>query len=126
MGHRAGQRGLATGGTPDRAPSSLATWVDLGRPNGRSTRGNAVTAECLSIAYSQRSEKLTGAHEVVHTYGWYLWKYNRDAKAKGITRTLRPQETVVVGEIRLDRFCQGTKQVPRKRAWRSSTCSRSS
>lgn len=28
---------------------------------------------------------LTGKHEVVHTYGWYLRRYIRDAKAKGVT-----------------------------------------
>jgi lysophospholipase L1-like esterase len=28
---------------------------------------------------------LTGKHEVVHTFGWYIRKYIRDAKAKGVT-----------------------------------------
>ena len=28
---------------------------------------------------------LTHQHEVVHTYGWYMRKYARDAKAKGAT-----------------------------------------
>jgi lysophospholipase L1-like esterase len=28
---------------------------------------------------------LTKQHEVVHTYGWYIRKYIRDAKAKGVT-----------------------------------------
>lgn len=28
---------------------------------------------------------LTGKREVVHSYGWYLRKYMRDAKAKGVT-----------------------------------------
>jgi rhamnogalacturonan acetylesterase len=28
---------------------------------------------------------LTGKHEVVHSYGWYIRKYIRDAKSKGVT-----------------------------------------
>ncbi len=60
---------------------------------------------------------LTGKHEVVHTYGWYLRKYVRDAKAKGMTPILlspvprRPKSPVVVGAIRLDRFGKATQQV---------------
>lgn len=45
---------------------------------------------------------LTKQHEVVHTYGWYLRKYIRDAKAAGITPivcSLVPRKTWKDGKI---------------------------
>jgi hypothetical protein len=41
-------------------------------------------------------------HETVHTYGWYLRKYIRDAKAKGVTPilcTLIPRKTWKDGKV---------------------------
>ncbi len=45
---------------------------------------------------------LTGKHEVVHTYGWYLRQYVRDAKAKGaipIICSLIPRKTWKDGKV---------------------------
>ena len=45
---------------------------------------------------------ITKQHEVVHTYGWYLRKFIRDAKAKGATPimcTLIPRKTWKDGKI---------------------------
>ncbi len=45
---------------------------------------------------------LTKQHEVVHTYGWYLRKYIRDAKAAGVTPivcSLVPRKTWKEGKI---------------------------
>jgi lysophospholipase L1-like esterase len=45
---------------------------------------------------------LTRRHEVVHTYGWYLRKYIRDAKAAGVTPivcSLVPRKTWKDGKI---------------------------
>jgi lysophospholipase L1-like esterase len=60
---------------------------------------------------------LTGKHEVVHTYGWYLRKYVRDAKAARMTPILvspvprRPKRPVDAERIELDRFGRATRQV---------------
>jgi rhamnogalacturonan acetylesterase len=60
---------------------------------------------------------LTGKHEVVHTYGWYLRKYVRDAIAKGMTPILlspiprRPKQPVDVSKITPDRFGRAARQV---------------
>lgn len=49
---------------------------------------------------------LTGGHETVHTYGWYLRRYIRDAKERGVIPvvcTPIPRKTWVDGHIKRDR-----------------------
>src|SRR5262245_24202475 len=60
---------------------------------------------------------LTGKHEVVHTYGWYLRKYVTDARAKGMTPILVspiphcPQRPVQAGEREPSRHVAWGEQV---------------
>jgi lysophospholipase L1-like esterase len=61
---------------------------------------------------------VTGKHEVVHTYGWYLRKYVTDAREKGMTPILcspiphRPRQPVdAVDPVEKSNFVVWSKQV---------------
>ena len=56
---------------------------------------------------------LTGQHEVVHTYGWYLRKFIDDAKAQGATAIVCspiPRKTMVNNKIPRDKYADWAKQ----------------
>jgi len=60
---------------------------------------------------------LTGKHEVVHTYGWYLRKYIADARAHGMTPIICspiphvPRAKVENGDVEKSRYVTWSEQV---------------
>ena len=60
---------------------------------------------------------LTGKHEVVHTYGWYLRKYVADARGKGMTPILCspiphcPQRPVELGSVEASNYVKWSAEV---------------
>ena len=63
---------------------------------------------------------ITGKHEVVHTYGWYLRKYIADARAKGLTPILcspiphRPKEAVEAGSLEKSNHVTWSEEVAKQ------------
>jgi len=64
---------------------------------------------------------VTGKHEVVHTYGWYLRKYVADAREKGMTPILcspiphRPRQPVEAADpVEKSNFVTWSKEVAEK------------
>jgi lysophospholipase L1-like esterase len=57
---------------------------------------------------------LTGKHEVVHTYGWYIRKYVTDAKAKGAALVIVcspiPRNRWKDGKVQRDSYAEWAKQ----------------
>ena len=60
---------------------------------------------------------LTKAHETVHTYGWYLRKYIKDARDKGMTPILCspiphvPRAKVEPGQVENNRYVRWSQEV---------------
>ncbi len=60
---------------------------------------------------------ITGKKEVVHTYGWYMRKYVRDARAKGMTPIVvspiphRPRRPVEAGAVEASNYVKWSEEV---------------
>jgi lysophospholipase L1-like esterase len=92
----------AMGGTSSRTYQTLGLWdkvlddmkagdfviMQFGHNDGGSLNDNSRARGTIKGNGEETEEfdnLLTGKHEVVHTYGWYIRKYITDAKAKGAT-----------------------------------------
>ncbi len=92
----------AMGGTSSRTYQTLGLWdevladikpgdfviMQFGHNDGGELNDSRRARGTIKGAGEETEEidnLLTGKHEVVHTYGWYIKKYITDAKAKGAT-----------------------------------------
>ncbi len=92
----------AWGGTSSRSYQTLGFWdkvladmkpgdfviMQFGHNDGGSVNDNRRargTIKGTGEEYEEIDNMLTGKHEVVHTYGWYIRKFISDTKAQGAT-----------------------------------------
>jgi lysophospholipase L1-like esterase len=93
VNHAIGGRSSRTFQTEGRWDGSLSmiqkgdfVVIQFGHNDSGPTNDNSRARGTLRGTGEETEEidnMLTGKHEVVHTYGWYLRKYIRDVKAKG-------------------------------------------
>jgi lysophospholipase L1-like esterase len=92
----------AMGGTSSRTYQTLGLWekvladmkpgdyvmMQFGHNDGGALNDRSRARATIKGTGDETEEidnLLTGQHEIVHTYGWYIKKYITDAKAKGVT-----------------------------------------
>lgn len=95
VNHAIGGRSSRTFQTEGRWEASLAVMqkgdfvlIQFGHNDAGAINDNSRARGSIKGTGEETQEidnLLTKQHEVVHTYGWYLRKYIRDAKAKGVT-----------------------------------------
>ena len=102
-------RTFHTEGRWDQVLSSLGkgdfVLMQFGHNDGGPTNDNSRARGTIKGNGEETEEidnLLTGQHEIVHSYGWYMRKYIRDAKAKGTTPvvcSLIPRKTWKDGKV---------------------------
>jgi rhamnogalacturonan acetylesterase len=121
----------ALGGTSSRTFQSIGRWdkvlsqikpgdfliMQFGHNDGGAVNDKSRARASLKGNGEETEEidnMLTGKHEVVHTYGWYIRKYVSDAKAKGAVAEIVcspiPRNRWSDGKVNRDGYTEWAKQ----------------
>ena len=104
----------------DRAKAGDFVLIQMGHNDGGKVNDNSRARGSLPGLGEETEEidnLLTKKHETVHTYGWYLRKYIKDARDKGMTPILCspiphvPRASVEPGQVENSRYVRWSGEV---------------